>query len=301
MSKQLREIHGRLGDEAQKLTESKTLEGARPWREWVELLDPLHAMDQETDRVRSRATTQMITAGILAFLLLIGTIFALVASPIAGAICVVILLGLIAWFFAAMRTRGYTKRIDLERAPLDFVLPLLPILGEDAERGAPVSLRVDLREPTRPDNRGQSSQPYAKGRYHKIVDTWYTHPWCAGGVRFVDGAVVQWQIVDYIKVAKKTKRNPRGKIKTKTKSKKRSQLEVAATFPAKMYEATDQARWDRQVKEKVKPAESKTAIRVRRTVKSTDVASPPDVRHLLDLLASAYERVEPTRGKKLAG
>lgn len=193
--------------------------------------------------------------------------------------------------------------MDLANAPLGFTVPLLPILREDADPAKPLALKLDLRGGLVPAKRTGESQPYKKGVYHKIVDTFYEDPWLVGHAEFVDGATVDWTVVDHIRSSKKTKRNPRGKVKTKTKRKKKTSLEVAVAFPTKNY-ATAEAPAAGPIggklrKEAVKPGEGRTMVRVSRAVKSNDVEAPLEVSHLLDLIAHAYQRVAPVRRKKL--
>jgi hypothetical protein len=149
------------------------------------------------------------------------------------------------------------------------------------------------------------SQPYSRGRYYRIVDTYYMDPWCAGGAAFVDGTQVQWIATDYVRSQRKTKRNPRGKIKTKTKRKKKTNIDVTVTFPDKLYDKAEGTSGpDRQLrKEKIKDEgpDSKTVVRLRRTIKSPTDTTPLDPRHLIDMIAASYERVKPIRRKKLVG
>jgi hypothetical protein len=241
----------------------------------------------------------MLGIGIGGFVL---TIIGLAIYPLAGAAIAVITIVALA---AMIPNYRFTRRLDVNRTPLEFVTGVAPILREDTGDDGALHLRLDMRGPVMDAKKTGESQPYSRGRYYRIVDTYYMDPWCAGGAAFVDGAQVQWIATDYVRSQRKTKRNPRGKIKTKTKRKKRTNLDVIVTFPDKLYDAAEKSSGpDRQLrKDKVKDdgPDSKTVVRVRRQVKSPSTDTPLDPRHLIDLIAAAYERVKPTRRKKLAG
>jgi hypothetical protein len=221
-------------------------------------------------------------------------------APIAaGAIVVVVIVVIL----ALVPTYRFTKRLDVNRVPLEFISGVAPILREDCGDDGALHLRLDMRGPVLKEKETGESQPYSRGAYYKIVDTYYMDPWCAGGASFVDGTQVQWIATDYVRSQRKTKRNPRGKIKTKVKRKKKTNLDVYVTFRGKNYgRAETPTGPDRQLrKEKVESDAGKTEVHVRRTVKSPSIETPLDPRHLIDLVAAAYERVQPARRKKLAG
>jgi hypothetical protein len=239
----------------------------------------------------------MLGIGIAGFIL---AIIGVAIFPIAGAaIAVVVIVALVAMY----PNYRFTKRLDVNRTPLEFITGVAPILREDCGDQGALHLRLDMRGPMLKEKQTGVSQPYSQGRYYRIVDTHYMDPWCAGGAAFVDDTQVQWIATDYVRSQRKTKRNPRGKVKTKTKNKKRTEIDVTVTFRDKLYDKAQQvAGPDRQLrKDKVKDDESKTVVRVRRTIKSPSATTPLDPRHLVDLIAAGYERVRPTRRKKLVG
>lgn len=293
----LRSNYRSLEPEQQELLQTKQVEAERTAGDWLRLLAPLASYDEQADRMRSRTGAWMVGIGIVGFIL---AIIAIAISPIAaGAIAVVTIVALLALY----PTYRFCKKLDVNREPLQFVTGVAPILREDTGDDGALHLRLDMRGAIRNEKKTGQSQPYSRGRYYRIVDTYYMDPWCAGGAAFVDGTQLQWIATDYVRSQRKTKRNPRGKIKTKTKNKKKTNIDVTVTFPDKLYDdAKGTAGPDRQLrKQKVKDDENKTVIRLRRTIKSPSAETPLDPRHLVDLVAAAYERVKPTRRKKLAG
>jgi hypothetical protein len=279
------------------MVRQKLLSGSRSPDEWIELLGPLADYDHDLLARRKRAGKR------LGWVIGLGVALAFVAvfvQPIAAA---VVALATIVAALVIYPAYSSAKRMDLADAPLGFALPLIPILREDADPGKPLDLRLDLRGGLVPAKRTSESKPYKKGPYHKVVDTLYEDPWLVGHAEFADGATLDWTVTDLIRSSKKTKRNPRGKIKTKTKRKKRTNFDVTMAFPAKNYApaqtppGTPPAGGLR--KDALKPGDRRTTVRVSRVVKSNDVDAPPEVSDLLDLVAHAYTRVTPTRRKKL--
>jgi hypothetical protein len=200
-------------------------------------------------------------------------------------------------FFA----RRFAGKHDLPYGLRLFTLPLLPILREDHDPEVPLELDLDLTGPEQDAKKTSTSQPYKKGAYHKIVDSFYDDPWIAGHARFVDGTDVRFSVIDHVRASQKTKRNPRGKIKRKRKSKKKSELTVTLSFPARNYaEAASQTGAAQELKrESVKAAEDRTVVRLTRVVAPARVDGIPEPEQLVALIGEAYDRVNPARRKKL--
>ena len=288
-----------LEAEQQELLRTKQIDAERTAGDWVRLLAPLAAYDAEADKLRSRLGGWMLGIGIGGFIL---AIIGVAISPIAGA---AIAVAVIVAELVLLPNYRFTKKLDVNRTPLEFVTGVAPILREDCSDDGSLHLRLDMRGAVMNEKETGKSQPYSRGRYYRIIDTYYMDPWCAGGAAFVDGTQVQWIATDYVRSQRKTKRNPRGKVKTKTKNKKKTNLDVIVTFTDKLYDKAEGTSGpDRQLKKaKVKDGgpDSKTVVRTRRTIKSPSAQTALDPRHLVDMIAASYERVKPTRRKKLAG
>jgi hypothetical protein len=197
-------------------------------------------------------------------------------------------------FFA----RRYARKKDVPNGLRNFALPLLPILREDHDPDAPLALKLDLTGPQQRDKEVRSTSPYKQGRYHKIVDTFYDDPWIEGQARFADGADVHFAVIDHVRASKKTKRSASGKIKTKHKAKKKTEVAVTVSLPARNYAAGTSAA--RAVpKQSVKQRENRTTVKLSGTVAVDRADATPGIEHLLELVAAAYERVDPARRKKL--
>ena len=201
-----------------------------------------------------------------------------------------------AGFFA----RRFAKKHDVPNGLRQFALPLLAILREDQDPEKPLDLFLDLTGATMYWKQVNRTPEYKKPPYHKVVDSFFSDPWFQGNAHFADGAHVNFVVTDQVKSTKKTKRNPRGKIKTKVKNKKKTEVAVTLSVPSKNYMRSDPTAPQRGVpKEKVKPGESRVTVKTSGTIEARNADALPGIELLLELISAAYERVEPARRKKL--
>jgi hypothetical protein len=199
-------------------------------------------------------------------------------------------------FFA----RRFAKKHDLPDGLRSFAIPLLPILREDHDPEKPLELKIDLTGAQQGSKEIGKGEPYKKGAYYRIVDTFYDDPWLEGRARFADGADVRFTVIDHVRDSHKRKRNYRGKIKFKRRAKKKTELAVEISFPVRNYSpATAPAPTVGVKKESVKPGESRTVVRLNRIVPADRLDATPHIDYLLELIAAAYARVDPSRRKKI--
>lgn len=196
-------------------------------------------------------------------------------------------------FFA----RRWAKKNDVPNALRNFALPLLPILREDQDPEAPLELWVDLTGALQQSKAVRATPEYQKGAYRKVIDTFYDDAWFQARTRFADGTQVQLAVIDHVRSTWKEKKNPRGKIKRKTSTKKKMELTVTLTFPARLYAPSAGAR--ALPKQKLKPAEKHTKVTVGGTLVASHMEEAPQLESLIELISGAYERVAPARRKKL--
>jgi hypothetical protein len=199
-------------------------------------------------------------------------------------------------FFA----RRFAKRTNVHDGFRTFALPLIPILREDQDPEQPLDLFLDLTGATMYWKQVGETPQYSKPPYHKVVDQFFADPWFQGHAHFVDGAHVSWVITDHVRSSKKTKRNPRGKIKTKVKRKKKTEVTVSLSVPKRNYEKAPAGATARAVpKEKIKPGDTRFTIKLSGTIQARHADAMPGIELLLELISAAYERVDPARRKKL--
>lgn len=291
----VRESLRTLSSEHRDVLRTKLVDDRRPAAEWHALLAPLHDLDVRADAARSRAGKQLLWLYVAGIALILASLF---VAPIAAlALLVLFAIPIVALHLQ----RGRLKRLDLADAALGLALPLLPLLAEDAADDAPLELALDLRGPTVDAKRTGEGEPYARGAYHRIVDTFFADPFLHARIRFADGAHVRLAVVEHVRRSRKVKRNPRGKTKIKVKSKRRIQLDVSVAFPARNYVAVaaPTGALPPTDRERVTVRDGATVVAERRVVKSAGAGGAIDSGHVVDLLARAYGRVEPVRRKKL--
>lgn len=198
-------------------------------------------------------------------------------------------------FFA----RRFAKKHDLPFGLRLFTVPLLPILREDHAPDAPLELTLDFTGPEQKDKQTRVTDPYRKGAYHKVIDSFYDDPWISGHATFVDGTEVRFTVIDHVRSSRKTKRTPRGKIKTKTKQKKKTELAVTLSFPKRNYAEGEAKQGAGLKKQSVTTGEDRTVVQLSRVVEPARMDGIPEPELLLALIGEAYERVNPSRRKKL--
>ena len=101
----------------------------------------------------------------------------------------------------------------------------------------------------------------------------------------VDGTRLRWSVTDRIRERQKTKRNPRGKIKSKTKYRKVTDVEVQLALKSKTYSVT---RADAETDGK------RSKVAVQRSVR-TDSLDPVDPRALIDAVTDVYRSLKPAK------
>jgi hypothetical protein len=196
-------------------------------------------------------------------------------------------------FFA----RRFAKKHDIPDGLRMLVMPLLPILREDHDPDAPLALQIDMTGAQNPGKLKLSGEPYRKGAYYHIVDSFYDDPWFRCRARFADGAHVDLAVIDHVRASRKTKKSASGRTKRKNKAKKKTELAVTVSLPTANYEAGGQGRG--VPKQSVKAGAKRTVVKTGGTLVQPNVDAVPGVNALLELIAAAYERVNPARRKKL--
>jgi hypothetical protein len=196
-------------------------------------------------------------------------------------------------FFA----RRFAKKHDLPDGLRLLVMPLLPILREDHDPLGKLALKIDMSGAQSPAKLATNSEPYRRGAYYHIVDSFYDDAWFQGEARFADGAHVSFAVIDHVRAQKKTKKSASGRTKRKTKAKKKTEIAVTVSLPTNNYDAGGKGR--DVPKQSVKSGAKRTIVKTSGTLVQPHVDAVPGVNAVLELIAAAYERVDPARRKKL--
>ena len=295
----LRESHSSLPPEQQVFLRDKQVESTWTPAQWLAFLGSLADWDARSDAARGRTGRMLLATILIGIAIVVGAVF---VSPVAAIVPAVIVVVAVSFLSAAWRG---ARKLDLPGEQLGFAATIVNVLAEDIAPTTGLYVRLDLRGATDDSKKTQVTPQYRRGAYHKCVDTFYVDPWFSGSATFVDDANLYWHVVDRTRSSKRTKRNPRGKIKTKTKVKKTTFLQVGLQLPAKNYavhqqgEAVTPDGAGGATKVKVKPAETRANIKLTRTMKSAGGKGLADSQELIALMADAYGRGDPARRKKL--
>ena len=269
-----------LTAEQKAILSQKQLELRQPVDELLAVLRPLAACDSMANKSQTRFGC---TFGILFVVSIAAAIvFSNVGwSALTTGTILLILVATVAagWFWIWLR------RIDVSNNLRSFVVPVLALFREDFDPKSPVHLRLDLSKPTATPKKTGQSPPFKQGVYHKVIDTMYVDPWMSADALLVDGTKLSWSVTDRIRERKKTKKNPRGKYKSKTKYRKVSDLEVRLSLRTKTY-ALAEAELSADGK--------RSKVEVQRSVR-TDSLDPIDPRALVDAITEVYGAARPAK------
>ncbi|HYC89519.1 MAG TPA: hypothetical protein VEO54_09940 [Thermoanaerobaculia bacterium] len=270
-----------LNAEQKRALRAKRIEMNRPAGALLEFLKPLAACDAMSDKFRT--TLGCTFAFTLAATIVLALIYATNGWP-EGWWTIVVPPALFAIF--AGWGWSWTRSVDISNNFRKFALPVLTVLREDFDPARPVHVRLDLAAPTAPSKKRGKDEAVKKGG-RKVVNSRYVDAWMSVEGVLVDGTKLAWRVTDAIRESKRTKRNARGKIKTKTKYKKKSTIEVSMGLKKKSYEL-------RKALGEVAEDERRNTVSLSRRVVTASL-DPIDPRVLLDLVASIFRNTRPAK------
>ena len=277
----------------QALLDARCVDAALPPEEWLATLAELDAHDRAVAAQRARAKRRFWLVFALGLLL---AVLGFAVDPLLGAALLVL------WLVAVLALGARRSRLargDLPDLLAHTIVPLVALLREDIEPRTPLRLALDVRPCVRDATYVSATEPYKKGVYHKVVDTFHVQPWLLAELELVDGSQVAIAATDHVRHRKQTKRNPRGKIKTKTKIAVKTDLRVTVRLKNEVWSYDGLPVTGLEVR----PGEHRTRLRVRRkrklpgrvlgwkerTLPGRDV----EARDLVDAVAQAYRRARP--------
>ncbi len=273
-----------LTPEQKALLETKQVSGEYEPSALVAMLKPIAEYDRLSDKAR---TPMGCTTAVLFVLALVFLVASANGAPYLLPLPLVAL-GAGGWLLVTLLK---LRKLDLSNNFRQVAMPLVAVLREDMEPGATMNVRLDLSPPTEKGKKTGTAPPYDRGAYFKVIDTSFSDPWFGGGVRLVDGSILQWTVTDDVVESKRTKKTSRGKVKTKTKYVKRTTIAVDVALPHKEY-AVASLPADEGEKVKVREREKRTTFRLVKKVKTKSI-DPIDPAALFDIISEAYKRVRP--------
>lgn len=279
-----------LSAEEKNFVISKQLTAAYTPDEWLNLFKKLKDFDSQGDSTRTTGFRLGCVGLILTFVgIILLTVFVGVFLIVIG-----ILLAIVSFTIYF-----YLKPYDMPGEILSKTLvPIVLILREEMNPQEKLKLKLDLRGFSMPEKLVNKSQSYARGNYHAIVDSYYRDHWLDGETILADGTRLIWSVEDLVKSSQKSKRNARGKHKTKTKNKHQSLISLQVGMNNKKYilpEKLKQKGAEGAIR--TKDVDKYSWMRVRKMVKhqAEKTFSPAD---FVNVVASAYLRAVPAGGKK---
>ncbi|MQY04228.1 hypothetical protein [Actinomadura macrotermitis] len=105
-----------------------------------------------------------------------------------------------------------------DRVPAVLV-PMLRVLMEDMTGKGVLSVAADLRGPGTPEKQGPQVQLPVRRPVRSVTQWFAVDPWLRMRAELRDGSVLELAVTDRVRYRKVHKVNPRGKHKTKTKTK----------------------------------------------------------------------------------
>jgi hypothetical protein len=271
-----------LNAEQKAILSRKQLELERPVDELLAVLKPLAVCDSIANKSQTRfgctfGLLLVVSIGAAIFFANIGW------SALTTTAIVLLVAGTLAagWFWR------WLAGLDVSNNLRSFVVPVLTLFREDIDPKTPVRLRLDLSAPTAKPKKTGESDPFKQGIYHKVIDTTYVDPWMSADTVLVDGTKLSWSVTDRIRERTKTKRNARGKYKSKTKYRKVSDLDVQMSLRTRNYAlGTPDAELSADGR--------RSKVAVERSVRS-DSLDPIDPRALIDAITDIYRSARPVQ------
>ncbi len=276
-----------LSGEQREFIAQKKIRAVKTIEEWLAWLAPLAAFDELGDAQRKRVGKWL---GWSVVFLILGTIAAVIllmsglprwSGGVLG--------GVIVFWIVQLFRHKRLKSKDVGNELRDFVLPLIRLMRDDISERDPVRLEIDLSGL----NKDKATQRERQRKHYPKTDTtYYTNPWFTLDARLVDKTRLNCAIIDQVRRKEVTKKNPRGKIKTKVKSKTKRIIRGELGFSAASYALDQAAGGEGAIKQSVKQNEKRAALRVQ----SEDRFAGDklvEVGQVLDLIGTAMRRGTP--------
>ncbi len=264
--------------------------GQRPPNTWLEILTHLELLDQKTERKGKRAFKIIISSFILLFVS--GFIGAAIFPPALFLIPFGIA-GFIFGIFSAIRQ----SKQDIDDGFRNYLKPLMKVLERDMKADRELSIEMALLPTDHKNFLKSGGQKYKKGDYHACYDRIYERKYLSLKARLYDGNRLTLSVSDSLTRSDMTKKNPRGKIKTKSKYRKqRITYMVRLRVNPEKYRCealSEQGQTGNVRKLNLRQTEKGPELTLVYADKRKKQKSDPDVRLTLQLLARLYGNLTP--------
>jgi hypothetical protein len=208
---------------------AKKVKGAWTIRRLLYLLDSLAKYDIQLEKKRNKS-------GWATALSLIASIVAVIwgMNSENGTLMFSALVFAILFIFSVILLDYYRKR-DLPNDFREYLIPLLRLLSGDIRDRSKIALNIDLLElQNKKHSKGKQSLP-PKAPYNKITLERFERTLMTMAIHLRDGNRLLMERFESLTVIAKSKKNPRGKTKTKAKYKKRVSTRMKLAVNGKVY------------------------------------------------------------------
>ncbi|MBF0293109.1 MAG: hypothetical protein HQK86_13235 [Nitrospinae bacterium] len=194
---------------------TKKVKGAWTLKRLLYLLDMLEKYDTQVEKKQSRSGW----AAAFCFIASIVDVIIWNISEI-DAVGYLSLIFLLLFVYFLISYRGCVKK-DLPNDFRDYLIPLLKLLSADIEDRSKIALNMDIAQLRRKEySSGVKTEPH-NAPYYKITSELFERPLMTLAIHLRDGNRILMERFESLTVVVKKKKNPRGKIKTKEKIKRR--------------------------------------------------------------------------------
>lgn len=272
------------------ITKARKIFGQRPPDAWLEILTHLELLDQKTERKGKRAFKIIISSFILLFVS--GFIGAAIFPPA----LFLIPFGIAGFIFGIFSAIRQGKR-DIDDGFRNYLKPLMKVLERDMKADRELSIEMALLPTDHKNFLKSGGQKYKKGDYHACYDRIYEREYLSLKARLYDGNRLTLSVSDSLTRSDMTKKNPRGKIKTKSKYRKqRITYMIRLRVNPEKYRCkalSEQGQTGNVRKLSLRQTEKGPELTLVYADKRKKQKSDPDVRLTLQLLARLYGNLTP--------
>jgi len=272
-------IYKSLSTEQLEVLAKKKLDARYKIKDWLDLLQKVAIYDRFADARRKSlfgwSVGLYIASAILPVIFMATSLLFLLFIPV---------ITLVVAITYSIKVSNLKKK-DLNNGMRNFLVPWLVALHEEAGKNAYAKIKMSLDNPINKDYLMDEFKSKESG-YPKITTQIYFYPWLDGEVTFPDGTQIDWKCEQTIRKRRIVKRNPRGKIKTKTKYKIKHSVVAKVQMPVSVYSLKPETKADIFMKEGeffVFKSKLKSI--------STDLEETSQINTLLQLIAKAYQSV----------
>lgn len=280
-----------MENNARSLLKNRGITGSWEAADCINALSELEKIDRDAEKNGQKAFTR---AALCLFVIIASFIIGAVTTTYIFYLAPIFGMGFVIFVLIGIR---YSFR-DLDDGFRVYLFPLLRALSDDIKKNKKISIEMDFLPTDNKKFKKSKSDIYQKGVYHKCHDTLYERNYLKMTLPLHDGNSLVLSVRDSLIEAQMTKKNPRGKIKTKRKYKKQVMTyNIRLKVSAKKYRCK-KALLEPNLKDNIKKVDIKQTLKgpvlvIVGAVKSKRDKKIPDTITTLKLIGRLYSCIEP--------